>query len=226
MQVNANKYRRKKDNQAGTLTLASGDSVTLASGATLTAASGSTVTLASGATIASTGQTLTTPTIVSPTITGATGVMSVQECLFTQASINGTKTHTATFTVPAGATIWDIMVTNSVLWTSNTSATLKVGLTDDDCFFTAVDVKTVPGVSKSMNFEWPGASNGGASIPEIDAGAGNTQLGATNGFLYSASAQSLTAILTDISTGVLTDGRTRVSVIYSVPSSVIAPVVV
>jgi len=222
MIVSGNKYRRKKANQAGTITLASGDS--------LVAASGSTVTLSSGATIAMTSPTITTPTIATPvitapTITGALGVMSVQEAAFVQASINGTKTHTATFTIPAGATIWNIMVTNPVLWTSETSATLKVGLVDDDCFFTAVDLKSVPGVSKSMNFEFPGGSNGGASVPEIDAGAGNSQLGATNGFLYSATAQALTAIVTDVATSVLTAGRTRVSVIYSVPSSVIAPVV-
>lgn len=168
------------------------------------------------------GKTLVAPTITAPTITTPLGVVTALETLFTQ--IAGNKTHTATFAIPAGATILDIWVTNLVVWNSGTSATLKIGLVDDDCFFTAVDLKTVPAAGKSMNFAFPGSSNGGASIPEIDAGAGNTQLGATSGFLYNAAAQSLTAIVTDVNVAG-TNGSTRVLVLYALPSAVIAPVV-
>jgi hypothetical protein len=63
------------------------------------------------------------------------------------------------------------------------------------------------------------------SVPEIDANAGNTQLGATNGLFYNVAAASLTAIVTDTNVAG-TNGRTRVTVLYALPSSVVAPVVV
>ncbi len=180
-------------------------------------------------------QTLTNKTLTSPVINGASGSSTSQvlttpsgvvvalETLFTQ--IAGNKTHTASFAIPAGATILDILITGSVVWNSGTSATLKAGINggDDDCFFTALDVKTVPAAGKTINFAWPGNA-GGASIPEIDGGAGNQQLGATSGFLYSATAQQVDVVITDVNAAG-TNGRTRVTVIYSLPSAVIAPVV-
>lgn len=166
------------------------------------------------------GATLATPVLTTPTITGALGVVTCLETLFTQ--IAGNKTHTATFAIPAGATILDIFVTNSVVWNSGTSATLIVGLTDDDCFFTGVDLKTIPAAGKSIDFAF--ATGHGASVPSIDGGGATLQLGATNGFLYSASAQSLVAKVTDVNVSG-TNGRTRVLVMYALPSSVVAPVV-
>lgn len=160
-----------------------------------------------------TGQTLVTPA----------GVVVAQETLFTQ--VAGNKTHTASFTIPAGATILDILITNSVVWNSGTSATLKAGIHsgDDDCFFTALDLKTVPAAGKTINFAWPGAANG-ASVPAIDGGSAGGQLGATSGFLYSATAQVVDVVVTDVNVSG-TNGRTRVTVLYSLPPSVIAPVV-
>ena len=175
-----------------------------------------------GALAVGAGSTITSPTITTPVISGALGAVTCLETLFTQ--IAGNKTHTATFAIPAGATILDIWVTNTVVWNSGTSATLIVGFVDDDCFFTAVDLKTVPAAGKSMNLAFPGASNGGASVPEIDGGAGNTQLGATNGLFYNAAAASLIAKVTDVNAAG-TNGRTRVTVLYALPSSIVAPVV-
>jgi len=169
-----------------------------------------------------TAPTLTSPTLTSPVLTTPSGVVVALETLFTQ--IAGNKTHTATFSIPAGATIHDIIVTNLVVWNSGTTAVLDIGLVDVDGFFAAVDLKTVPAAGKSMNFAFPGASNGGAAIPEIDGGAGNTQLGATNVLLYNAGAVSLTAVVVDTNVSG-TNGRTRVTVLYSLPSAVIAPVV-
>ena len=164
---------------------------------------------------------LTTPTITTPTLTTPLGVVVALETLFTQ--VAGNKTHTATFTIPAGATILDVIVTNVVLWNSETSATLNAGLVDPDCFFSTLDLADLA-AGQSTNFAWP-LDSGGASIPEIDGGMGNQQLGATNGFLYNASAVSLAVVITDTNvTG--TNGRTRVTVVYSLPSSVIAPTVV
>lgn len=175
-----------------------------------------------------TNKTLTSPVLTNPTSSGSvlttpSGVVVAQEALFTE--VAGNKTHTASFTIPAGATILDIIITNSVVWNSGTSATLKAGIQggDDDCFFTGLDVKTKPGAGKSICFAWPGDA-GGASIPEIDGGAGNQQLGATSGFLYSATAQVVDIIITDVNVSG-TNGRTRATVLYSLPATVIAPVV-
>jgi hypothetical protein len=48
--IQGRKYRRKKQNQASTITIESGDTLTIASGATLNAAAGSTVTVSGGST--------------------------------------------------------------------------------------------------------------------------------------------------------------------------------
>ncbi len=171
--------------------------------------------------------TLTAPVITAPIISDAVlstpaGVVVALETLFTQ--IAGNKTHTASFPIPAGATILDIIVTSVAVWNSGTSATLKVGIHggDDDCFFTGVDAKTIPAAGKSINFEF--ATGHGASVPAIDGGGTTLQLGATSGFLYSATAQVVDAVITDVNAAG-TAGRTRVTVLYSLPAAVIAPVV-
>lgn len=176
---------------------------------------------------ASSVQTLTNKTLTSPASTGSVlttpaGVVVAQETLFTE--IAGNKTHTASFTIPAGATIQDIIVTNTTVWNSGTSATLKIGIQggDDDCFFTGVDLKTIPAAGKSINFAF--ATGHGASVPAIDGGGTTLQLGATSGFLYSATAQVVDAIVTDVNVAG-TNGRTRVTVLYSLPPSIVAPVV-
>ena len=184
-----------------------------------------------------TDKTLTAPTITAPIITGTstigagltvtspsivtpTGVAVALEAAFTQTAANAT--HTATFEVPAGATIIDIIITSVAVWDSDTSTVLKMGIGDDDCFFTGLDLKTIPGAGKSINFSHPGDAEG-ASIPKIDGGVGATQLGATNGFLYKATAQSVVAVVTDTNVSGVA-GRTRVTLIYTLPQAV-TPVV-
>jgi hypothetical protein len=164
------------------------------------------------------GQTQTGPVLVTPS-----GVVVAQEALFTQ--VAGNKVHTAAFSIPAGATILDVLVTNVTVWNSDTSAVLKAGLTDDDCFFAAMRLDSgVMAAGLTANMVWTAAFQG-AAVPAIDGGGANDARGVTNGFLYNAAAVTLNAIVTDTNvTG--TDGRTRVTVLYSLPSSVIAPTVV
>ena len=171
-----------------------------------------------------TNKTLSAPAITSAVLTTPSGVVVAQEALFTE--VTGNKTHTASFTIPAGATILDIWITNVAVWNSGTSATLIAGISggDTDCFYTALNVKTTPAAGKSINFSNPGGANG-ASVPAIDGGTAGTQLGATSGFLYSATAQQVDVTITDVNVSG-TAGRTRVTVLYSLPSTVIAPVVV
>jgi hypothetical protein len=79
MVVSGNKYRRKKANQAATLTLASGDSITAASGSTVTVASGATLAL-NGTTTVAAGATLTQPAVVELSeVVTATNVLTAAE---------------------------------------------------------------------------------------------------------------------------------------------------
>lgn len=163
------------------------------------------------------GKVLTTPV----------GVLAALEALFTQTTGDGT--YTASFAIPAGAHIYDIIVTNVVTWNAGTSASLKIGINggDDDCFFTGVNLNSPTiAAGKSIRFGFPGGV-GGASVPAIDVGGEGGAaassaifLGATSGFLYKATAQQIDAIVAQVGTGA--NGRTRVQVLYAVPPSVSA----
>src|SRR5690349_18261250 len=63
-----------------------------------------------------------------------------EEVTFTETT--GAGTYTGSVTVPAGATIVDIQIHSTALWTATTSATLKVGdAADDDGWYTGVKLK-------------------------------------------------------------------------------------
>src|SRR5712671_1336983 len=75
-----------------------------------------------GLTGTQTSPTITTPTMTSPVVTGnaGTGLIFCKQCLFTE---DATSTiHTATFTIPAGSVLLDIIVVPQVLWTGGTAA--------------------------------------------------------------------------------------------------------
>ncbi len=75
-----------------------------------------------------TGATLTGATlsaggaVASPIITGdaGTGTIFCKQALFTEDATS--LTHTATFVIPAGSTLLDIIVVPQVLWTGGTAA--------------------------------------------------------------------------------------------------------
>jgi len=69
----------------------------------------------------------TTPTDISPTVTGdaGSGLVFAKTVLFTEDATS--LTHTGTVVVPAGATLLDIIVVPQVLWTATTSAAFTCG---------------------------------------------------------------------------------------------------
>jgi len=71
--------------------------------------------------------TLTAPNEISPVVTGdaGSGVIFAKTALFTEDATS--LTHTATFVIPAGATLLDIIVVPQVLWTATTSAAFTCG---------------------------------------------------------------------------------------------------
>lgn len=126
---------------------------------------------------------------------------------------DGAGTYTGSVTVPAGATIVDIIVHGDVLWAAASSASMKVGDTDDDGFYIDVDLKATDLTAlQSVSF----AQSGGV------AGAYNVGTNTHWTNRYSASARTITGVVTSVGAG--TTGRTRMTVIYSLPSSVVAAV--
>lgn len=128
------------------------------------------------------------------------------EVSFTETT--GAGTYTGSVSVPAGATIHDIIVNGVALWTATTSATLKVGdVADDDGYFTGVDLKATDLLAgESLSFSMAGGKAG--------AYIANSQVSPR----YSASARTVSGIVTTVGAAG-NAGRTRMTVMYSVPVS-------
>ena len=137
------------------------------------------------------------------------GVYS-HEVTFTE---DGDTTYTGTVTVPAGATIIDIIVENTVLWDDGTSAAIVVGDGDDpDGYFASTNLKATDLLAdQTINFDKSGGKEG--------AYLTGTSTHWTN--RYSASERQVSGVVT---TGGQdgSAGRTRMTVVYSLPASVTA----
>lgn len=124
---------------------------------------------------------------------------------FTETTGAGT-TYTGTASLPAGATLLDIVVDGIALWTAGTSATMIVGdATDPDGYYAAVNMKATDLLAgESLSFGNAGGKAG--------AYIANSQVSPR----YSAAARDIVAVVTVAGT-VGTAGRTRMTVIYSAP---------
>ena len=125
-----------------------------------------------------------------------------EEVTFTETS--GAGVYTGSVAVPADATILDVVVNGVALWTSQTSATLKVGdAADDDGYYIGVDVKaTALLAGESLSFALAGGKAG--------AYIANSQVSPR----YSSAARVVSGIVTKVGT-TGTAGRTRMTVIYA-----------
>jgi len=142
-----------------------------------------------------------------PEPVGGSGLLS-ETVTFTE---DGDTTYTGTVSIPAGATLVDIIIDAVSLWDDGTSAVLKVGdETDDDGFFTGVNLKATDLLAEqSINFDRTGGKEGaylaGTATHWTDR--------------YRATARTVTGVVTtggqDGSAGV-----TRMLVIYALPANV------
>jgi hypothetical protein len=135
---------------------------------------------------------------------GATGTPLVSsEVTFTETATAGV--YTGSVTIPAGATLQDIIVNGVALWDAVTSATLKVGdVADDDGYYTGVNLKATDLLAgESISFALAGGKAG--------AYIANSQVSPR----YSATARVVSGIVTTVGSG--TAGRTRMTVIWSAP---------
>ncbi len=130
-------------------------------------------------------------------------VLSV-ELTFTETT--GAGTYTGSVTLPAGATLLDIIVNGVALWTATTSAVLKVGdAADDDGYFTAVDLKATDLLAgESIAFDQAGGQAG--------AYIANSQVSPR----YAAASRVISGVVTTVGAAG-NAGRTRMTVVYATP---------
>ncbi len=122
----------------------------------------------------------------------------------------GAGVWTGTVTLPAGATLIDIVVNAVALWDSETSATLKVGAADDDGYYIGVNLKATDLLAgESISFALAGGKAG--------AYIANSQVSPR----YFATETAINGIITKVGdTG--SAGRTRMTVVYSAPPAATA----
>jgi hypothetical protein len=140
----------------------------------------------------------------------AAGGIQTKEITIAEA---GAGALVGTVVIPAGATVLDVIVRNTVLWTNGTSASLVIGDNDDaDGYVEATDLKAAPiadtngagaGISTKLSL--------GASCGVYKGGAGK----------YCAAQKTITITAT-AGAGAQTAGRTRVLVVWAVPTVVAA----
>lgn len=134
-----------------------------------------------------------------------------KEVTFTETA--GAGTYTGSVTIPAGATVVNVIVHQAALWTAATSAAMEVGdATDPDGYFTAIDLKATDLLAgESVDF-----SKGGGKEGAYLAGGGTHW---TSRY-YSAGGVVSGIVTTVGATG--NAGRTRMTVLYTTPTPVAA----
>lgn len=122
----------------------------------------------------------------------------------------GDGVYTAAFALPAGATIQDIIVSGPVGWTADFwSATLKVGdAADDDGFFRNINLTDADLVTDECISLGAAGGRGGAYM---------SVAGAQINRRFSTAARTISAVVTVVGGSTGSDGRTRVTVLYSQP---------
>lgn len=139
----------------------------------------------------------------SPQITTPLGSVYAIERTFTETA--GAGTYTGSVTVPAGATILDILINGVALWNPATSAVMKVGDTDDDGYYIDIDLMATDLLAgESLSFALAGGKAG--------AYIANSQVSPR----YSAAARTINGIITTVG-GAGSTGRTRMTVVYHLP---------
>ncbi len=139
------------------------------------------------------------------------GAVVAAEVAFTETS--GAGTYTGSVSIPAGATLIDVIVSGVALWNNAGAVAMKVGdVADDDGYYTAIDLKATDLLAgESLSFALAGGKAG--------AYIANSQVSPR----YSATARVVSGIITSASTGGST-GRTRMVVLYAVPTETLPAV--
>lgn len=126
----------------------------------------------------------------------------------------GAGVYTGSVNLPAGATLENIVVHAVALWNPATSATMKVGdVADDDGIFTAVNLMATDLlVGESISFTHTGGKQGA----DLDVPAAGAHVRRR----YLVGARVISGIVTTVGAGGTT-GRTRMTVYYSAPTTIV-----
>jgi hypothetical protein len=178
----------------------------VASGGSFDVESGGEIDIESGGSLKIAGVAVTASAAELNSLAAITGYpVEAHEVTFTETA--GAGTYTGAVAVPAGATILDIIVNGVALWTNAGTATMIVGDTDDDGYFTGIDLKATDLLAgESLSFALAGGKAG--------AYIANSQVSPR----YSASARTINGIITTSSTGGGA-GRTRMVVVFALPTA-------
>lgn len=150
---------------------------------------------------------------VTTTVVGPAGPVGIQR-LTARFVENGAGTYGASFVLPAGSTLYDVIATAEALWDAATSASLEVGNADDpNGFLAAVNLKATDLLAGESVSIGGGTDTGGG-----EAGA-DAIVGTNTHIVDRYSASELTITATVVSAGAGTLGRTRVDVLYFGPQA-------
>lgn len=132
------------------------------------------------------------------------------ERTFTETTAAGV--YTGSVSLPAGATLVDIIIHGVALWAAGTSATMKVGdATTDNGYYTGINLKATDLLAgEALSFAFAGGKQG-ADLD--DAAAPGSQVRRR----YLSTARVISGIVTTVGTGAT--GVTRMTVIYSAPTA-------
>lgn len=132
----------------------------------------------------------------------------VQAAEVTFTETTGAGTYTGSVTVPAGATIHDIIVNGVALWTATTSAAMDVGdVADPNGYYAAIDLKATDLLAgESISFALAGGKAG--------AYIANSQVSPR----YSATERVISGIIVTVGAAG-NAGRTRMTVVFSLPTA-------
>jgi len=137
------------------------------------------------------------------------GKIVTEEVTFTE---DGDTTYTGSVNLPAGATLLDVIVHNVAVWDDGTSALMDVGdVADPNGIYTAINVKATDLLAgESISFGYTGGKEGA----DLDGGE---SAGDHVRRRYLATARVISGVIT---TGGQdgTAGRTRMTVVYSLPN--------
>ena len=158
-----------------------------------------------------TGTVTTTGSLVMGSGAVASGLIIAKTALFTEDAT--TLTHTATFSIPAGATLLDIIVVPQVLWTGGTVSFTCGDAAAATGWFTATNLKATD-LILGERLQASNANNWGGVNGAYLTTAGRFGQQATNMIGgYCPTAYSVIGVVT-VTTPATTVGRTRMTVLY------------
>lgn len=153
-------------------------------------------------------------------LAGSVGGVVALTALFTEDATS--LTHTATFAIPAGATLLDILVVPQVLWTGGTAAFTCGDAAAATGWFTTTNLKATDLVlgerlQASNANNWGGVNGAYLTTAGRFGQQSTTMIGG-----FCPTAYSVIGVVT-VGTPATTVGRTRMTVFYSIGTTV-APV--